>query len=478
MSLRTRFALAFAAIAAAVASLVGVLSYNAAADRITDELDRTLQTATTALAAGQDGVLAVPAPIPARGPDGGDRLDQEGQLVAQTVSQDGVITRIGGRDVTLPVSDSDRGLATDARTGRSHVTETGVGAEPFRVLSTALGDGRGVLQVGLDVENIRLVLGGMAIEITWVSLAVLLLAAGAGWLLARRITARLARLTHIAEHLDLDELGELGDTSLTAPASGRDEVGRLAGSFTAMLARLSAARDAQERLVQDAAHELRTPLTSLRTNASVLRRYGELSPDARSRLVTDIQGETRELSGLVEELVELALARRGDEVAERVDLAQLARHAADRVHRRTGRTIDPDPDPDIDTDPDPVPVYGRRHGLDRAIGNLLENAAKFDSDNHDPISVHVRSDASAVVVTVTDRGPGIAETDLERVFDRFYRSTAARALPGSGLGLAIVRDVAHAHGGTVFARNRSGGGAEIGFTLDPARCSPDPEQTR
>ncbi len=252
---------------------------------------------------------------------------------------------------------------------------------------------------------------------------------------------------------------------------GRDEVGRLAASLTTMLDRLAAARAAQDRLVQDAAHELRTPLTRLRTNASVLRRIGELTPDARERLVADLQGETRELSHLVDELVELALSGRGDGAVdpaeEPVALAAVAERVAERVRRRTGRAVRVDADGSV--------VRGRRQGLERAVGNLLENAAKFDGGDdgergdggREPLEVHVEEGR----VTVRDRGPGIDPADAERVFDRFYRADSARGLPGSGLGLAIVRDVAHAHGGTVFARARPGGGAAVGFTTDPTRLS-------
>jgi two-component system sensor histidine kinase MprB len=229
-----------------------------------------------------------------------------------------------------------------------------------------------------------------------------------------------------------------------------------------MLTRLAAARDAQERLIQDAAHELRTPLTSLRTNASVLRRFADLSPDARTRLVDDVQGETRELSNLVDELVELALDRRTDDPDETVDLAALAQHAAQRVARRTGRQIR--------VDADDSTIRGRRHGLERAIGNLLENAAKFDGGDA-PIQVHIREGR----IGVLDRGPGIDSGDAARVFDRFYRASAARSLPGSGLGLSIVADVAQAHGGTVFAGSRPGGGAEVGFTVGHDRLLPGSE---
>ncbi len=462
MNLRTRFALAFAAVAVAVAATVGLLSYNAAANRITNELDRTLQTATTALENGQDAVLAVPAPA-GEGPLHDDRFDEQRQLVAQAVAPDGTATLLGGRDVALPVSAATRVLAAAAAAGGTDISEVGVGPDAFRVLTTALGNHRGALQVGVDIDDTKRVLGGMATEIAWATLAVLLVAAAVGWLLARRITARLARLARQAEHLDVAEIGaenggEVGGVQ-PLPVEGRDEVARLSTSFNTMLTRLAAARESQERLVQDAAHELRTPLTSLRTNASVLRRFADLSPDARARLVADVQGETRELSQLVEELVALALARRGAEPDQPVDLAAVARRAAERVHRRTGR--------DVRIEGDAVTVRGQRQGLERAVGNLLENAAKFDRGT-EPITVRIGRGE----IVVADRGPGIAAADNARIFDRFYRSDTARGLPGSGLGLAIVSDVATAHGGTAFARNRTGGGAEVGFSIDPARRQP------
>jgi two-component system sensor histidine kinase MprB len=248
-----------------------------------------------------------------------------------------------------------------------------------------------------------------------------------------------------------------GDLAQEVPVGGRDEVGRLSASFTTMLGRLAASREAQERLVQDAAHELRTPLTSLRTNASVLRRVAELSPDARDRLVDDVQGETRELSHLVEELVELALSQRSSEPEQAVDLAAVSQHAAERVQRRTGRSVRIESDGSL--------VRGRRLGLERAVGNLLENAAKFDGDGRDPIGVRIQRGT----VTVADQGPGIAPGDAARVFDRFYRADAARGLPGSGLGLAIVRDVAESHDGTAFALTPPGGGAAVGFAVGADR---------
>lgn len=465
LSLRSQFALAFALVGAIVAGLVGLLSYDATSDRIFAEIDRSLAATTVALANGQDEVLAVPAepvgPGP-RGGRGGRGPGDDRRLVAQAVAPGGTVRALGGRPVALPVSDLTRTLAASGVPGRAVTTEVDLGRDTYRVRTTALGPGRGALQVAVDVDDTERELGGLAIEIAAVSGAVLLAAAVAGWLLAWRITRRLVRLTGIAEEVSRD-----GRVDHEVPVDGRDEVGRLSASFNTMLGRLAASREAQDRLVQDAAHELRTPLTSLRTNASVLRRIDALPPADRDRLIDDVQGETRELSHLVEELVELALSGRSDEPDEPVELAGLAHRVAQRVQRRTGRAIHVDADDAV--------VRGQRQGLERAVGNLLENAAKFDPASGtagvEPVALRVRRGT----VEVADRGPGIAAEDATRVFDRFYRADTARGLPGSGLGLAIVRDVAEHHGGTAFARARDGGGAVVGFDVDPARLLPSSE---
>lgn len=458
MSLRSRFALAFAAVGAVVAVLVGMLSYGAAADRVTAETDRTLRSAMTALVRDQDRAVALSEAV-TEGPDlfpGPDRPgpgdEEERQIVMQAVAPDGTPTHLGGPTVKLPVSDTARALAASGAQGESYTTEVKADHATHRLLTTALGGDRGALQVAVQVDQTHYVLVGMAREIAGAGLLVALAAAVAGRLLAGRITRRLLRLTAAAEDVSLD-----GRITYDGPVGGRDEVGRLSASFGRMVARLAAARDAQDRLVQDAAHELRTPLTSLRTNAGVLRRAAELSPDARERLLDDVEGETRELGHLVDELVELALVRGRDEPEEPVELAEVARRAARRVHRRTRRLVHIDADGSV--------VQGRPQGLERAVGNLLENAAKFDPDEREPIEVRIREG----VVTVSDRGPGIDAEAAGRVFDRFYRAETARALPGSGLGLAIVRDVAETHGGTVFAGTRAGGGAAVGFTVSGAR---------
>jgi two-component system sensor histidine kinase MprB len=451
VNLGTRLALAFALVVALTAGVVGVLGFHSAVERVMGEVNRGLQTASTAVIDGHHGVLHHPAGD-VTGDEEGEQLPQ---LTAQRIEPGGGVTPLGGRAVTFPVSEADRALAAGSARGATRTAEAIVRHDTYRVLTTSLGDGAGAVQVGIDVNLSRQVMSGLAKEIALLTLLVTAVAAGLGWVLARRITRRLVRLTAIAEDVSATGLGA-GEV----PVEGRDEVARLSSSFNTMLRRLADSREGQERLIQDIAHELRTPLTSLRTNATVLHHLDRLRPESRARLLADVEGETRELSHLVNELIALALARGTDEEETDVELAEVVRNAAARAQRRTERRID--------IESDRTRVRGQRLALERAVGNLLENAAKFDTEGTGPIDVEVR----AGTIAVSDRGPGLGAEDLGRVFDRFYRADTSRSLPGSGLGLAIVAGIAEAHDGTTFAGNRAGGGATIGFTVGHRRLLP------
>ena len=172
-------------------------------------------------------------------------------------------------------------------------------------------------------------------------------------------------------------------------------------------------------------------------------------------MLADLDEEAKELSVLVDELVELATDQRRHEAVTSVDLGALAEAVADRVRRRTGREI-------VVAVTEPAVVEGRPGALDRAVGNLVDNACKFS----DPPTV-VEIDVRGATVAVLDRGIGIPDEDLPRVFDRFYRSIGARSRPGSGLGLAIVSAVADDHGGRVEAGPREGGGTRMALVLPP-----------
>ena len=455
MTIRQKFVVAFAVVALVVAAAVGVFSYGITARNLRIEVDRSLIAAANTVSAPNS--LAAAAAAAAADTGSAAARPNEGILqTARVIAADGSLSQVLGADTGIPISPADQALAaSDITAGTRLFEDVTVGTTSYRVLTQALGGGQGAIQVARDLSETSRILTTLAITTVLVGLGVLLAASLAGWLVARKITRRLTGLTEVAERV-----GSTGRLDVDIPAGGRDEVSRLSTSMQSMLTELARSRDDQHRLLQDAGHELRTPLTSLRTNASVLRRFAELSPTSQRRLLDDVDGETRELTNLVNELVELATDRRDVEQTEPVDLAVLADRTAERFRRRSGRTITIDAEPCV--------VTARPHAVERALSNLLDNAIKFDPDGTEPILVKVRGRG----IEVWDRGPGLDQQDTDRIFDRFYRSSTARALPGSGLGLSIVREVAADHGGTVTAAPRPGGGAVIGFTITADRLSP------
>jgi two-component system sensor histidine kinase MprB len=221
--------------------------------------------------------------------------------------------------------------------------------------------------------------------------------------------------------------------------------------FNGMLVALEESVGRQRRLVADASHELRTPLTAARTNVDLVRE-GKLPAEEVSRALDEASVELDSLTSLVADLVELA---RGEERKLRVEDVQLDDLVAAAVERARSRA----PEATFVTSFAPVQVRVDPVLVERAVGNLLDNAVKY-SPRGAPIEVTVRDGE----VVVADHGPGIAEEDLPRIFDRFYRAAAARAKPGSGLGLALVREAAEAHGGRATAES-SASGARFRLTL-------------
>src|SRR2546428_2306609 len=221
-----------------------------------------------------------------------------------------------------------------------------------------------------------------------------------------------------------------------------------------MLAALEESPRAQRQLVQDASHELRTPLTSLRTNIEVLASERTLPAGERERLLTDVVDQLGEMTTLVAELIELARGEQHTAEPEEVRLDLVAADAVERARRNR-------PAMAFTTNLEESVVHGIPATIERAVGNLLDNAAKW-SPSGGPVEVEVRDGA----VMVRDHGPGIAAEDLPHVFDRFYRARGARGLPGSGLGLAIVKQGAEAHGGEGVADRADGGGTRMTLRLN------------
>jgi two-component system sensor histidine kinase MprB len=235
-----------------------------------------------------------------------------------------------------------------------------------------------------------------------------------------------------------------------------------------MLTALGASKAAQQQLVQDAGHELRTPLTSLRNNVELLT-YAEeqlssgkvLSAEDRARLLRDLGVQAEELTTLTAELVELAAENTDPEPFEPLDLADVVDGAVIRARARWPRIV-------FAVSSAPAAMTGQPGGLSRVVLNLLDNAAKW-SPPDGTVLLRLSVVDGFAELTVTDEGPGISEQDRPKVFERFYRATAARSMPGSGLGLAIVAQIVEAHAGTVVAGEAPGGGAELRVRLPLSR---------
>jgi signal transduction histidine kinase len=237
------------------------------------------------------------------------------------------------------------------------------------------------------------------------------------------------------------------------------EIARLERSFDALLDRLGDALARERRFTQEASHELRTPLTVLR--ARVERLAAAPSDQERREHIAAVARELGSLESLVEAL--LLLARSEDAPLPRipVNLCDLARSAAHRqglVDGSAGQPIVVDA-------PDEILVRGSEELLDRAIGNVVENARKF-AGPAGRIRVRVEAAGGQGVISVSDDGPGIAVDARARVFDRFFRDPAHRqSSNGAGLGLAVVRAIVVRHGGSVSAGASDLGGADFRLTL-------------
>lgn len=345
-------------------------------------------------------------------------------------------------------------------------------AESIRTVTTSDGTFR-VIALQTNIPNYTLVLAtSMAsTEATFhildltsilVGLAGIAIAGSAGFFLGRAALRPVERLTVATEYIA--RTGDLRRIEVT----GDDELARLTTSFNTMLVALARSQDYQRRLVADAGHELRTPLTSMRTNLDLLAQVmaepdnRRLSAQDRVELMNDVRAQMEELSLLISDLVELSRDERPAHAVEEIDFSDIVERAVIRVQRRASSLT-------YDVELTPWHLQGDPAALERAVTNLLDNAAKW-SPPGGTVSVSLREGA----LQVADQGPGIADEDLPHIFERFYRSPEARTMPGSGLGLAIVRQVAENHGGRVAAARAPGGGALLGVWL-PGVGAPDPD---
>ena len=450
MSLRWKLMLLLVVIVGGVTTSVGIISYQSTEDRMMIEIDNSLTKASNVLLNRRDssrpgrennsGMIVIP-----------DRPLGIEQYVVQLTDRNGNILA-----ATVGIALPPMRLSVDNQGVERPVIATLTGADGIQYRVRAEGFSVGIVQLGRDLSEVENVLTDLRSRTVLTGVIVALLSAILGWVIAASMTSRLRKLSVAAEHV-----ATTGKFDVDTPSSGRDETARLARSFKEMLEALSRSKEQQKRLVQDAGHELRTPLTSMRTNLDVMRRHPNMDQAMREQIMIDLERDAGDMAALVEEVVAIAAERHSNELPEPIEMKSVTQSIVERASRRSSRDIVVKADDSI--------VIANHHMFDRAVSNLIDNALKFDTSSRQiELTIHDGS------LTVSDRGIGIPEDEVQLIFERFHRSAASRSMPGSGLGLSIVADFAHAHDGSVFARNRDGGGAEIGFSLPTAHKSGQP----
>jgi signal transduction histidine kinase len=294
-------------------------------------------------------------------------------------------------------------------------------------------------------------------ELAFGSLFMLFVASiGVGWSVSGRVLRPIERITDVARDIQATDLSRR--INLDGPD---DELKQLADTFDGMLGRIDEAFESQREFIHEASHELRNPLAVIRTNLDVTLADPEASEDDLRHTAEVVQKSTERMSRLVDDLLVYARKGRLSLERERVDAAAVVAEAADEFAASADAKhvrLERDTEEELWVDAD-------RLALRQALANLLANALRVS-----PADTTIRLSAGRkpgwIWVGVEDQGPGIAEDDQDRVFQRFYRANGEGGeARSSGLGLTIVRQIAEAHGGEVRLVSEPGRGAAFAIWL-------------
>ncbi|WP_375309994.1 HAMP domain-containing sensor histidine kinase [Bradyrhizobium sp. A5] len=306
------------------------------------------------------------------------------------------------------------------------------------------------LLIGRDLDERRRLFGIVAKAAQWSILIVVVLGLGGGVFVARRVLRRIDAMTGTAQRI------MTGDLSGRLPV-GRsgDELDRLAENLNAMLERIEALMAGLKEVSDNIAHDLKTPLTRLRNRAEEALAKSGSEADYRAALERTIE----ESDGLIRTFNALLMIARAESGQARGNMDDFdAADVAGGIHELyeplaedDGMTLKVKAD-------HPTPVHANRELISQALANLVENAIKYGKPAAQPagtvvsmdsrqITIEARREGDQVLLSVTDRGPGIPEGDRKHAVERFVRLEASRTLPGSGLGLSLASAVATLHGG-------------------------------
>jgi two-component system sensor histidine kinase MprB len=463
LPLRSRLALLVAAAVAFAVAAVSVTCWFLVRGQLYGQVDEQLrrEQVSSGLLQGMLGNcrLAEPQQIP---------LAPNSPIVTILYSDGSTCTNPGYKQVK--VQQADLAVAEGEAETALHSAHTTDGTAVRVYTRPVLDRNTGQVQPGIAVSvakpltDVTKPLSSLAWILLLVSGIGVVGAGAAGLAVARAGLRPVDKLTEAVEHVARTE-----DLTVRIPveAEDEDEIARLSRSFNSMTTALAGSRDLQQQLIADAGHELRTPLTSLRTNIELLTRSEETGrplPEAdRKALLASVKAQMTELAALIGDLQELS--RSEGQRGERLQVVSLT----DTVESALRRARLRGPELTITADLGAWYVRAEPAALERAVVNVLDNAVKFS-----PPGGEIEVTLSDGELKVRDHGPGIPADELPYVFDRFWRSPSARALPGSGLGLSIVARTVQQAGGEVSLAPAEGGGTVATVRL-PGAATPPPE---
>ncbi|MGW5471818.1 HAMP domain-containing sensor histidine kinase [Streptomyces chartreusis] len=468
LPIRSRLALLVAAAVAFAVAAVSVTCWFIVQGKLYEQVDDDLQQAR--MKPGQDIEMSSALSDCTQTPQDTQPFRN---LYSQVVKPDGTPCVTDSSVGAIKVTQADKDVIKEGSSGDGIVRDgTAEDGTPLRVMTIpqlaqnrATGERSYVaVTVAVSLKGTKSTLNDLSLILLLVSGVGVLGAGAAGLAVARAGLRPVDKLTEAVEHVARTE-----DLNIRIPVEdeAEDEVARLSRSFNSMTSALASSRELQQQLIADAGHELRTPLTSLRTNIELLTRSEETGrpiPEAdRKALLASVKAQMTELAALIGDLQELS--RSEGQRGERVQVISLE----DTVEAALRRARLRGPELTITADIQPWYVRAEPAALERAVVNILDNAVKF-SPEAGTIEVGLHDG----VLTVRDHGPGIPAEELPYVFDRFWRSPSARALPGSGLGLSIVARTIEQAGGNVALGQAVGGGTIATLRL-PGAPTPPPE---